>query len=83
MTRLDWLEEVSIPSGNAGLRLTDLGRALLRDEETAGDADGGLKMALEQRMHASGESANTIAAALGVSRATDYRVLADDDGTEG
>jgi DNA invertase Pin-like site-specific DNA recombinase len=34
------------------------------------------KMALAQRMHASGESAGTIAAALGVSRATVYRVLA-------
>jgi DNA invertase Pin-like site-specific DNA recombinase len=41
------------------------------------------KMALAQRMHASGESANTIAATLGVSRATVYRVLADEDGTEG
>ena len=36
------------------------------------------KMALAQRMHASGESASTIAAALGVSRATVYRVLAAD-----
>jgi DNA invertase Pin-like site-specific DNA recombinase len=35
------------------------------------------KMALAQRMHASGESASTIAATLGVSRATVYRVLAD------
>lgn len=34
------------------------------------------KMALVQRMHASGESASTIAGALGVSRATVYRVLA-------
>jgi DNA invertase Pin-like site-specific DNA recombinase len=34
------------------------------------------KMALAQRMHASGESANTIASTLGVSRATVYRVLA-------
>lgn len=33
--------------------------------------------ALAQRMHASGESASTIAAALGVSRATVYRVLAN------
>ncbi|HEY1841818.1 MAG TPA: recombinase family protein [Mycobacterium sp.] len=41
------------------------------------------KMALAQRMHASGESANTIAATLGVSRATVYRVLADDGGPEG
>jgi DNA invertase Pin-like site-specific DNA recombinase len=32
---------------------------------------------LAQRMHASGESASTIAAALGVSRATVYRVLAE------
>ncbi|MCW2513576.1 MAG: resolvase [Mycobacterium sp.] len=34
------------------------------------------KTALAQRMHASGESASTIASALGVSRATVYRVLA-------
>jgi len=33
--------------------------------------------ALAQRMHGSGESAATIAATLGVSRATVYRVLAD------
>jgi DNA invertase Pin-like site-specific DNA recombinase len=37
------------------------------------------KAALAQRMHASGESATTIAAALGVSRATVYRVLAVGD----
>jgi DNA invertase Pin-like site-specific DNA recombinase len=30
-------------------------------------------------MHASDESANTIAKTLGVSRATVYRVLAEDD----
>jgi DNA invertase Pin-like site-specific DNA recombinase len=36
------------------------------------------KAALAQRMHASGEGAVTIAATLGVSRATVYRVLADD-----
>lgn len=35
------------------------------------------KASLAQRMHASGESASTIATALGVSRATVYRVLAD------
>jgi DNA invertase Pin-like site-specific DNA recombinase len=35
------------------------------------------KSALAQRMHASGEPASTIASALGVSRATVYRVLAD------
>jgi DNA invertase Pin-like site-specific DNA recombinase len=35
------------------------------------------KAALAQRMHASGESAGTIAATLGVSRATVYRVLAE------
>jgi DNA invertase Pin-like site-specific DNA recombinase len=35
------------------------------------------KAALAQRMHASGESASTIAAALGVSRATVYRALAE------
>jgi DNA invertase Pin-like site-specific DNA recombinase len=37
------------------------------------------KAALAQRMHASGEPAVTIASALGVSRATVYRVLADQD----
>jgi hypothetical protein len=41
------------------------------------------KAALAQRMHVSGESANTIAQTLGVSRATVYRVLAEvNDGTE-
>jgi DNA invertase Pin-like site-specific DNA recombinase len=35
------------------------------------------KAALAQRMHASGESATTIAKTLGVSRATVYRVVAD------
>lgn len=41
----------------------------------------GAKAALARRMHASGEPATTIAQALGVSRATVYRVLAvgDDD----
>jgi DNA invertase Pin-like site-specific DNA recombinase len=38
------------------------------------------KMALAQRMHASGEPASTIAAALGVSRATVYRVIAEQSG---
>ena len=37
------------------------------------------KVALAQRMHASGESASTIAATLGVSRATVYRVLSEQD----
>jgi DNA invertase Pin-like site-specific DNA recombinase len=35
------------------------------------------KAALAERMHTSGESASTIATALGVSRATVYRVLAE------
>src|SRR5580693_6613338 len=35
------------------------------------------KAALARRMHASGESASTVAAALNVSRATVYRVLAE------
>jgi DNA invertase Pin-like site-specific DNA recombinase len=35
------------------------------------------KAGLAQRMHANGESASTIATALGVSRATVYRVLAE------
>jgi len=37
------------------------------------------KSALAQRMHASGESANVMAAMLGACRATVYRVLADQD----
>ena len=37
---------------------------------------------LAKRMHASGESASTIAVTLGVSRATVYRVLADRDDSE-
>lgn len=37
------------------------------------------KTVLPRRMHASGESANTIASTLGVSRATVYRVLAEQD----
>ena len=37
------------------------------------------KAALAQRMHASGEPVTTIAVALGVSRATVYRVLAQSD----
>lgn len=36
------------------------------------------KMALARRMNASGESATTIASTLGVSKATIYRVLADE-----
>jgi DNA invertase Pin-like site-specific DNA recombinase len=36
------------------------------------------KVALARRMHDSGESATTIATALGVSRATVYRVLSED-----
>lgn len=45
-----------------------IGRPKALDEKNA---------ALAQRMHASGESASTIANALGVSRATVYRVLAE------
>jgi DNA invertase Pin-like site-specific DNA recombinase len=40
------------------------------------------KAALVQRMHASGEPATTIAATLGVSRATIYRILADADSAD-
>lgn len=38
----------------------------------------GEKIGLARRMHASGESATTIASVLGVSRATVYRVLSED-----
>ena len=40
------------------------------------------KVALAQRMHVSGESASTIASTLGVSRATVYRVLAEQGDAE-
>jgi DNA invertase Pin-like site-specific DNA recombinase len=40
------------------------------------------KVALAQRMHASGESAGTIASTLNVSRATVYRVLAESSESE-
>ena len=40
------------------------------------------KAALALRMHASGEPVTTIAATLGVSRATVYRVIADEDGSK-
>ncbi len=40
------------------------------------------KVALAQRMHASGESAGSIASALSVSRATVYRVLAESPESE-
>jgi hypothetical protein len=39
------------------------------------------KAALTQRIHATGEPAGTIATALGVSRATVHRVLAEPDAT--
>jgi hypothetical protein len=38
------------------------------------------KAELARRMHASGEPATTVAAALGVSRATVYRILAEESG---
>jgi DNA invertase Pin-like site-specific DNA recombinase len=38
--------------------------------------------ALARRMHASGEPVTTIAGTLGVSRATVYRTLAEDEGSE-
>ena len=72
----------SIPASLAELEL-ELGR---ERRTAARDARRGIgrpkalddsKTALAQRMHASGESANTIASTLGVSRATVYRVLAE------
>lgn len=41
------------------------------------------KAALAQRMHASGEPVSIIATTLAVSRATVYRVLADQGGSVG
>ena len=60
-------------------------RTAARDARARGQAIGRpkaldqSKVALAQRMHASGESATTIAASRGVSRATIYRILADAD----
>ena len=52
------------------------GQSIGRPRALAGD-----QAALARRMHDSGESATTIAAALKVSRATVYRVLAGEDAT--
>lgn len=43
LLRLTWLETVSAP-GKSGLRLTDLGAALLRDYQTADDTDEGVSV---------------------------------------
>ena len=66
------------------LELGDERRAAAREaRKTRGQSIGRpkalatAKVALAQRMHASGESACTIADTLGVSRATVYRVLAE------
>ncbi|MGV0859894.1 hypothetical protein ABQE96_12035 [Mycobacteroides chelonae] len=40
LVRIRWLEEVQTPGKDAGLRLSDLGRALLRDEETEDTIEG-------------------------------------------
>jgi DNA invertase Pin-like site-specific DNA recombinase len=59
-------------------------RAAVRDARARGQSIGRpkavnkAKPVLARRMHASGESATTIASTLGVSRATVYRVLAED-----
>jgi len=72
---LSWAASAARQRGTHGGRVgTSIGRPKALDQS---------KVALAQRMHASGESANTIAATLGVSRATAYRVLADEDGSEG
>ena len=58
--------------------LAELELELGRERRSAArEARRASKAALAQRMHVSGESANTIAQALGVSRATVYRVLAE------
>jgi DNA invertase Pin-like site-specific DNA recombinase len=56
----------------SGARGQQIGRPKVLDKS---------KPALARRMHAKGESASTIAAALGVSRATVYRVLAEQPGS--
>jgi transcriptional regulator of acetoin/glycerol metabolism len=59
-------------------------RAAVREARRAGGQHVGRlkglmrKAALAQRMHASGESASTIATTLGVSRDTIYRALSDE-----
>lgn len=44
LVRLRWLEEVPGPREDVGLRLTELGRSLLRANETDGDTDGGVSV---------------------------------------
>jgi DNA invertase Pin-like site-specific DNA recombinase len=61
-----------IDTSNATGRMVAGGRPKALDQS---------KVALAQRMHASGESAGSIASALGVSRATVYRALGGDDAT--
>jgi DNA invertase Pin-like site-specific DNA recombinase len=71
----------------AELELGKERRAAARDARRARGQSIGRPKALDdskattaQRMHASGEPASSIADALGVSRATIYRVLADQSG---
>jgi DNA invertase Pin-like site-specific DNA recombinase len=52
--------------------------AALRDEEAGLSAELAARKREQVRMHASGEPVATIAATLGVSRATIYRVLAEE-----
>ena len=67
---------VGVPLTNLTRPRTASARSLYARNGEAGSSAQS-KVALAQRMHASGESASTIAATLGVSRATVYGVLAE------
>ena len=70
---------MGIATGEAELRGSDYFGAVLNRATRRNQADGVMERAPKslwpKRMHASGESASTIATALDVSRVTVYRVL--------
>jgi DNA invertase Pin-like site-specific DNA recombinase len=72
------LAELELELGRERRMATREARLVHRQHIGRPAALDGSKAALAQRMHASGESAKTVASTLGVSRATVYRVLAAD-----
>jgi DNA invertase Pin-like site-specific DNA recombinase len=84
MRRVGWVAGVLASLAELELELGRERRAASRDARRARGQSVGRPKALDkakallaQRMHASGESASIIAATMGVSRATVYRVLAE------
>jgi hypothetical protein len=84
-TRVRFPSSAPLPTSTKGVRTshgsaTPVGR--VGNPSVGPKALDDSKTALAQRMHDSGESAGTIAATLGVSRATVYRVLAEQSDPE-